>query len=85
MVIVIKLLLFLKGLTAVSLYVRSLKNIRLFGKIISSSQTDYPIAKSLVFLQKKLILHNGLLHMYEKVVSEGVCMVCPIYITYALR
>jgi len=30
----------------------SLKNNRLFGKIINSWQTGYPIAKSLVFLQK---------------------------------
>jgi hypothetical protein len=47
----------LKGQTAVSLYAMSLKNSRLFGKIINSSQTGYPIAKSLVFLKKKLIFH----------------------------
>jgi len=37
----------------------SLKNSKLFGKIISSSQTGYPIAKSLVSSQKKLIFHTG--------------------------
>jgi len=43
---------FIKGLTAVSLYAMSLKNRMLLRKIIKSSQTNYPIAKGLVFLQK---------------------------------
>lgn len=42
---------FLKSLTAVSLSAISFKNIRPLGTKISSSQTGYPIAKSLGFSQ----------------------------------
>ncbi|KAE9526636.1 hypothetical protein AGLY_013284 [Aphis glycines] len=42
------------SLTAVSLYAMSLKNSRLFGKIISNSQTGYPIAKSLCIVYESI-------------------------------
>jgi len=53
----------LEGLTSVNMYAMSLKNSRLFGKIINSSKKGYPIVKSLAFSQKTKFLY-GIRHIH---------------------